>query len=308
MHINEISQFNESRVQIRAYLTYLLQRNIPSSLPSITLENIMAGVKSIRKEADFVEALYVLDAKGNQVSDTISPSRALRRHDRGVNRSHRAYYYNAVRQKRAIMTDPYPSLLTNKLTVSASMPVYNEKRQLQYIVVIDVALKDVVKILYPSVIGRTFITFNKVIYGLISLVLFGVALLLLFKGTASLFEYGSHPADIDLKHIFESTILLTLALAIFDLVKTIFEEEVLGRYKRSTSLQNKTMAKFIGSIIIALAIEALMLVFKSALTDPTQLIYAMYIVGGVAILIVALAFYIHRTNVKEDEENTKVEG
>ena len=307
MHINEISAFNESRVQIRAYLTYLLQRNIPTSLPSITLESIMSGVKSIRKEADFVEALYVLDAKGNQVSDTISPSNALRRHDKGVNRSHRAYYYNAVRQKRAIMTDPYPSLLTNKLTVSASMPVYNEKRQLQYIVVIDVALRDVVKILYPSVVGRFFVNFNKAVYGIISLVLFSVATLLLIKGTTSLFEYGSHPADIDLKHIFESTILLTLALAIFDLVKTIFEEEVLGKHKKTMTLQNKTMAKFIGSIIIALAIEALMLVFKSALTDPTQLIYAMYIVGGVALLIIALAFYIHRTTSKSTDDDNKAE-
>ena len=293
MHTNEITNFNESRVQIRAYLTYLLERNIPTALPSISLENIMAGVKSIRKEADFVEAMYVLDAMGDQVSDTISPLRALRRHDKGVNRSHRAYYYNAVRQKRAILTDPYPSLLTNKLTVSASMPVYNDRKQLQYIVVIDVALKDIVKILYPSLVGRFFVNFNKIAYAMISIVLLGVSFLLLLKGTGSLFSYGNSLMDMDLKHIFESTILLTLAL-----VKTIFEEEVLGRSRHGNNTQNKTMTKFIGSIIIALAIEALMLVFKSALTDPTQLIYAMYIVAGVAILIVALAYYIKQTRDK----------
>jgi len=305
MHTNEITIFNESRVQIRAYLTYLLERNIPTALPSISLESIMAGVKSIRKEADFVEAMYVLDAVGNQATDTISPLKALRRHDKGVNRSHRAYYYNAVRQKRAILTDPYPSLLTNKLTVSASIPVYNDHKQLQYIVVIDVALKDIVKILYPSPIGRFFVNFNKIAYATISAVLLGVAFLLLLKGIGSLFSYGNSMVDMDLKHIFESTILLTLALAIFDMVKTIFEEEVLGRQRRSNNIQNKTMTKFIGSIIIALAIEALMLVFKSALTDPTQLIYAMYIVAGVAVLIVALAYYIKQTQDKTEYNDEK---
>ncbi len=299
MQINEIALFNESRVQIRAYLTYLLQRNVPCTLPSISLETIMAGVKSIRKEADFIEAIYILDAKGVQVSDTISPFKALRKHDKGANRSHRAYYYRAVRQKRSVLTDPYPSLLTNKLTVSASMPIYNEHKQLQYVVVVDVALKDIIKIVYPSPMGRAFINFNKLAYASISLVLLGVAFLLLVKGVISLLSYGDTPVDIDLKHIFESTILLTLALAIFDLVKTIFEEEVLGRHRAVTNLQNKTMAKFIGSIIIALAIEALMLVFKSALTDPTQLIFAMYIVAGVAMLIIALAFYIKHTSDKK---------
>jgi len=302
---NELALFNESRVQIRAYLTYLLERNIPTALPSISLDTILAGVKSIKKEVDFIEAVYVLDAMGNQISDTMSQFKEIRKKDAGANRSHRAYYYNAVRQKRAVLTDPYPSLLTNRLTVSASMPVYNDKKQLQYIVVLDVSLDNIVKILYPSFIGRFFVNFNKVAYAMISLVLLAVAFLLLLKGVISLLQFGFDPGGIDLKHIFESTILLTLALAIFDLVKTIFEEEVLGRHRRTSNPQNKTMTKFIGSIIIALAIEALMLVFKSALTDPTQLIYAMYIVAGVALLILSLAYYIRQTKQRNSLNDEK---
>ena len=60
------------------------------------------------------------------------------------------------------------------------------------------------------------------------------------------------------------------------------------------------MVKFLGSIIIALAIEALMLVFKFAITDPSQLLYSMYIVGGVAMLLIGLAFYIKYTKVEEN--------
>lgn len=297
---NEIALFNESRVQIRAYLVYLMQKNIPCTLPSISLETVLAGVKSLRREVDFVEAFYILDSQGNQVSDTISSKAELRKKDKGTNRSHRAYYYKAVREKKAILTDPYPSLLTNRLTVSVSMPIYNERKQLQYIAVMDIALKDIEKIIYPDTTGRAFVKFNKISYSIFSLTLLGIAFLLLFKGVITLMEYGFDPAGIDLKHIFESTILLTLALAIFDLVKTIFEEEVLGRHKRSFDLQNKTMAKFVGSIIIALAIEALMLVFKSALTDPSQLIYATYIIGGVTLLIIALAYYIKNTSQKQE--------
>ncbi|MDX9966823.1 MAG: hypothetical protein RBS26_07470, partial [Sulfuricurvum sp.] len=99
---------------------------------------------------------------------------------------------------------------------------------------------------------------------------------------------------------FEATILLTLSLATFDLVKTIFEEEVLGRPKHDPSSDiHKTMVRFLGSIIIALSIEALMLVFKFAMTAPEMLVNAIYIIGGVSMLLVGLAVYIRFTHQKE---------
>ena len=101
--------------------------------------------------------------------------------------------------------------------------------------------------------------------------------------------------------MFEATILLTLALAIFDLVKTIFEEEVLHPNDQKSKDIHRTMIKFLGSIIIALAIEALMLVFKFALMGPEKIIYSVYLLGGVALLLFGLAFYLKSTeNRKED--------
>jgi putative Mn2+ efflux pump MntP len=61
------------------------------------------------------------------------------------------------------------------------------------------------------------------------------------------------------------------------------------------------MVRFLGSIIIALSIEALMLVFKFAITDPEKLLYAMYIIGGVSMLLITLAIYIKFTKLKIDE-------
>jgi hypothetical protein len=59
------------------------------------------------------------------------------------------------------------------------------------------------------------------------------------------------------------------------------------------------MVRFLGSIIIALSIESLMLVFKFALTDPSKLLYAVYLIGGVTALILGLSVYIKAT--KEDK-------
>jgi len=94
--------------------------------------------------------------------------------------------------------------------------------------------------------------------------------------------------------MFKATILLTLSLAIFDLVKAIFEEEVLGKEKKEGSGDgHQTMIRFLGSIIIALSIEALMLVFKFAITQPEKLISAVYLIGGVTALLAGLSLYIY---------------
>jgi hypothetical protein len=83
---------------------------------------------------------------------------------------------------------------------------------------------------------------------------------------------------------------------------TIIEEEIMGRNRdHNVSGPHKTMVRFLGSIIIALSIEALMLVFKFAITDPEKLMYAMYIVGGVAMLLIGLAVYIKFTKLKIEE-------
>jgi hypothetical protein len=61
------------------------------------------------------------------------------------------------------------------------------------------------------------------------------------------------------------------------------------------------MVRFLGSIIIALSIEALMLVFKFAITDPEKILYSMYIIVGVSMLLVTLAVYIKFTKLKIEE-------
>ncbi len=297
----DIQHFAEGRTKARAYFCYLFSKNIPNRLPSLSEDMIMPRLLKIKADLENCEGVYLLDHKGVQVSPTFTKDDQID-DDIGKIRADRAYYYRAVREGRCTITDPYPSLITGELTVTASAPIYDENGSLKYVACLDMPLEEVLKIAHLNKMDTFFAEFFKLVYGGFALALVAIALLLFVKGVESFFEYGISIRHFQIKDVFEATILLTLSLAIFDLSKTLIEEEILGRYKEhDISGPHKTMVRFLGSIIIALSIEALMLVFKFAITDPNKLLYAMYIVAGVGILIVSLAVYIKFTKLRIDE-------
>lgn len=296
----EIAKFEQVRVQARAYLCLLLNKSIPNYLPNPDIKVIIDGIKILKKESIKIEALYVLDAKGVQVSQNISDDPMVREARPG-NHSARAYYHRAAREKKCVITSPYPSTLTNDLSVTASYPVYDNQKKLHYIVCMDISLRDLLKFAQPTGLDTIFGIASKVAYMAFSIGLSIVAFMLFYNGITHIFADGLNIDKIGIEQMFESTILLTLSLAIFDLVKTIFEEEVLGHHDSGSKDIHRTMIKFLGSIIIALSIEALMLVFKFALTDPDKIINAVYILGGVALLLFGLSFYLKSTENRNDK-------
>ena len=188
------------------------------------------------------------------------------------------------------------------MTVTASAPIFNEDNKLKYVACLDMTLDEVLKVGHPTTLDTIFGKFFKYTYAAFAVALAAVAVLLFFKGIQSFFIYEISLQKFKIKDVFEATILLTLALAIFDLSKTLLEEEILGRHKENNiSGPHKTMVKFLGSIIIALSIEALMLVFKFAIIDPAEIVYAMVIIAGVALLLISLAVYIKFTKLKIDD-------
>jgi hypothetical protein len=300
MVVQDIQQYSEIRPKARAYFCYLFHKNLPNHLPSVSIESLTARLLKIRGDLQGLEAAYLLDAAGNQVSPTYLKN-GKKEEDIGVSRSTRAYYYRAMHERRCTITDPYPSLLNDELTVTASEPIFDENGDIVYVACIDMPLAEVLKIAHPMALESSAGRFFRVAYAAFTVVLALVSLLLFVKGIEGFLAYGAgHYDKIEIKDIFEATILLTLSLAILDLVKTLFEEEVLGRPKHDPdSSIHKTMVRFLGSIIIALSIEALMLVFKFAMTEPHMLVNAIYIIGGVALLLVGLAVYIRFTNLGE---------
>jgi len=297
----DIKHYAESRTKARAYFCYLFSKNIHSRLPSISKEVVLPSLLKIRSELENCDGVYLLDNQGVQVSPTYTKDKIVEE-DIGKNRSDRAYYYRAVKEERCVITDPYPSLINGELTVTASVPVFDEDDHLKYVACVDIPLDEVLRVARLSRMDKVFGEFFKYAYASFAFALGGIALLLFVKGVESFFMYGISISNFHIKDVFEATILLTLSLAIFDLSKTLVEEEILGRYKEhDVSGPHKTMVRFLGSIIIALSIEALMLVFKFAITDPNKIIYAIYIIGGVALLIFTLAIYIKFTKLKIDE-------
>ncbi len=297
----DIQDFSKGRTKARAYFCYLFSKNIPDRLPSLSPEMIMPRLLKIKADLENCDAVYLLDYKGIQVSPTYKKTEH-RDEDIGKIRADRAYYYRAVREHRCTITDPYPSLLSSELTVTASTPIYDEKGEIKYVACIDMPFDEVLKIAHLNTLDTFFNNFFKISYGIFAVALIAIAILLFFKGIQSFFVNEITVNNFEIKNVFEATILLTLSLAMFDLTKTIIEEEITGQnQEHNISGAHKTMVKFLGSIIIALSIEALMLVFKFAITDPEKLLYALYIMGGVSVMIVSLAVYLKSTQEKSQK-------
>jgi len=294
--VKEIQEYTQIRTKARAYLCYIMSRNISQSMQNGTVENVISNIKNLKEALPQSEVIFAIDGSGMQIVNNISSNSKLNGFGKGDNRSDRAYYYKTLNEHRCMLTDPYPSLVSNELVVTATFPIYDKDNNLLTIICIDITLKNILKMVHPSSIDSTFGTASRFVYGAFSAALFAVAMLLFIKGVASFMHFGMNFSEIDINLMFKSTILLTLSLAIVDLVKAIFEEEVLGKEKKhGEGDSHQTMVRFLGSIIIALSIESLMLVFKFALTDPSKLLYAVYLIAGVTALIVALSIYIKFT-------------
>ena len=300
MVANDIQHFDKGRTKARAYFCYLFSNNLPNRVAELSQSMIVPKLLSLKADLENCEGAYLLDHRGHQVTPTFLPNGEEDTDGIGRIRSDRAYYYRAVKEKRCTMTDPYPSLITHELTITASHPVYDDEGKLKFVACIDMPLEEVLSISHMNTLDESFSRFFKFAYICFAFALTAVALLLFVHGIQNFFVKDISMSHLSIDEMFKATILLTLSLAIFDLVKTLIEEEVLGQHKEhNISGPHKTMVKFLGSIIIALSIEALMLVFKFAITDPDHLMNAMYIVAGVSMLLISLAVYIKFTKIKD---------
>ncbi|MFK2823258.1 hypothetical protein [Arcobacter sp. YIC-80] len=105
--------------------------------------------------------------------------------------------------------------------------------------------------------------------------------------------------DISLEVMFKPIIALTLGIAIFDLAKTILEQEVFFKsYSKNSKVETKILTKFLSTIIIALSIEALIVVFKIALNNYDKMINAFYLIAGISLILISLTVFINYSNKK----------
>jgi len=294
-----IELYEEHRLAIQRLLMSILTCFADERLFEQTPEQLRETLNSLCEYYPCVSLLYLLDPEGVQINGNIAGRHypQLASLGMGADRSQRPYFAAAQQSGTAEITEPYLSSIKNELCVSVCGPVCNKDGTVRGYVVLDVDLPAMLSFLTGERKRRHFEPGFKLIYTLIVLGLFTVSLILLFAAGQECIEVLQTAAlKQEAKLIpFSVVIYLTLALAIFDLGKTTFEEEVL-LYKdiMKHSSTRRTITRFIGAIIIALSIEALLMIFKAALQGSAgqYIVEAVWVVLAAALLLLSLGVYV----------------
>ena len=195
---------------------------------------------------------------------------------------------------------PYISSATGNTCVTVA------KQEGDKIFLLDFELSALLQKLGLINVHKQFNLLNKSFYFITGSIM---VILAIFTVGYALFDFFSSlfiHANLSVESIFKPVIALTLGLAIYDLAKTVLEQEVIFKsYSKNGRAEYKVLVKFSITIIIALLIEALMVVFKIAIADYHQMIHALYLIGGVSILVVALGLFIFFTKQKVDPLNNQ---
>jgi hypothetical protein len=259
---------------------------------------LSSEMKWLGKNYPFVDLMFTLDSNGIQNSQNITNKTSARstvNNGFGVDRSYRPYYLKASKGDGIVVTEPYLSNSSHNLCISAALKHTNNNGEILGIFVIDIDLSHAIEFLMGDRKRKKFHPFFVSIYSCISIGLFFIVGILLFSAGDNIVTLllNPTPEDLQLKP-FGIIIYLTLALAIFDLGKTTIEEEVLMHkdiFRHSST--RRTITRFIATILIAVSIEALLLMFKSVLGSPEYLSKAVAMMGTSVGLLVGLGIYVY---------------
>ncbi|QOG13129.1 hypothetical protein [Arcobacter sp. FWKO B] len=186
-------------------------------------------------------------------------------------------------------TKPYVSSATGQTCLTAIVKLEDS------FCFLDFNLTSLLKRLGFLEINHGFNFLNKSFYMVVSTLMIVLALFTIFYSLYDFINSFIHH-QISIEHIFKPIVALTLGLAIFDLAKTLLEQEVLFKsYSSTDKSEYKVLTKFMITIIIALLIESLLVVFKIAINDYSQMINALYLIIGVGVIIVSLSVFIYIT-------------
>ncbi|HES75853.1 MAG TPA: general glycosylation pathway protein, partial [bacterium] len=293
-----IERYHEYRTPIRELL-----KSIVTGIADVDLISDQDGQRqamvSVCERYPFVKILYVLNEQGLQISEfsTSKGGEVSSEHDVGLGRDrrHRPYFVQVKARQGVIVTEPYLSSADSSLCLTTSMPLRCADDVSCYLV-LDANLEALVSFLLGDTQRRRFEPLFKAMYALLGLSLLGVVGLLMFNALSDLAMALIHPIETETDKLrpFSIIIVITLAMAIFDLAKTTLEEEVLMHkdvFRHSAT--RRTTTRFLASIIIAVSIEGLLLMFKSAMGATDHLFEAAFVMFSAALLTVALGVYVY---------------
>jgi hypothetical protein len=260
-----------------------------------SLKNIMQWLGD---NYPFVDMIFTLDEQGIQNSPNVTQKRLSNKQaglGKGVNRSYRPYFVKASVTDGIVVTEPYLSSSSHNLCISAALKHTNKNGDVLGILVIDIDLAHAIEFLMGDRKRKKFHPFFVSIYSCIVIGLFFIVAILLYSAGSEITNLLLNPTPEQLQiKPFSIIIFLTLALAIFDLAKTTVEEEVLMQKDilRHSSTR-RTITRFIATILIAVSIEALLLMFKSVLGSPEYLSKAVAMMATSVGLLIGLGCYVY---------------
>jgi len=234
-----------------------------------------------------LELIYVCDAQTlQQTSDNIYRNKRSSV-PRGRDRSYLMQKLN-FSEKNFAISKPYISSASGDTCITVA------KQEAGSIYFLDYNLVALLQRLGLMEIHKEFNFMTKGFYIITGIIMMGLALFTLGYSVWEFFHSVFVKAHMSIESIFKPVIALTLGLAIFDLAKTSLEQEVVFKsYAKKGQNEYKVLIKFSITIIIALLIESLMVVFKIAIHSYAEMIHALYLIGGVSLLMSALGLFIH---------------
>ena len=183
---------------------------------------------------------------------------------------------------------PYISSATRSTCVTVTIKEENE------IFFLDFRIDILLQKLNLIELNKPFHSVTKGFYIIAGFSMIVLSILTIFFSLYDFMLYIFSNHDLSLEMIFKPIISLTLSIAIFDLAKTILEQEVFFKsYSKNSRVETKILTKFLTTIIIALSIEALIVVFKIAINDYVQMVNAFYLIAGIALILVSLTIFIY---------------
>jgi len=268
---------------------------------SFELHNILKGdektINEIFKIFPTIEMFYVIDKNCNKITKTFfNPNEKFKFKDEEdiekniIFKKFCKYIpdLDDIYIEETVVLNPY----TNNYVVEILIPFEYEGEK--YFLTVKLNFLKYLKIIQIEEI-KWFTTISKISYGTIAVFLFlsSLAFLgqVLFKVFQQIFLNPSASTEIA---IFKSVIHVTLALALLDLAKQIFQHEVLYAEDPTKHITfRKITSRFISTILIAMAIETLLLVFKASILGTIGFSSVLLMSLSVTFIMLALSLFIY---------------
>ena len=235
-----------------------------------------------------LELIYEVDCEsGNQISDNIF----FKKRDPSERGKTRKYLLDkiSIKDNGYGFSSAYKSNTTNHLCVSAI------KKEGNLLIFMDFDLELLLERLGIIEKHAIFNKFEKTFYIIAGFFMMGISFSALAYAGYDFFINVAN-SSLNIHNIFKPIVSATLGLAVFDLSKTILEQEVFFKtYSKNQDNENRVLTKFLFTILIALGIETLMVVFKSAMEKDGDMINGLYLMTGISLIIASLSLFIKNT-------------